>query len=87
MLDVPLIDSPRTTLAEIQKKVPTLEDPATDKELARIELRESPIYSNLLMSLDGDTTVSLDFQTGRRPVTSDRSFFVRFHRFFVPSVI
>jgi predicted RND superfamily exporter protein len=59
MLDVPLIDSPRTTLAAIQKRVPTLEDPATDIELARIELRESPIYSSLLMSLDGDTTALL----------------------------
>jgi len=59
MLDVPLIDSPRTTLAAIQKRVPTLEDPATDLELARIELRESPIYSSLLMSLDGDTTALL----------------------------
>jgi predicted RND superfamily exporter protein len=59
MLDVPLINSPLTSLSELQKHVPTLEDPATDRELARIELRESPIYSNLLMSLDGDTTALL----------------------------
>jgi predicted RND superfamily exporter protein len=59
MLDVPLINSPRTTLAELQKQVRTLEDPTTDRALAKVELRESPIYSNLLMSLDGDTTALL----------------------------
>lgn len=59
MLDVPLIDSPRTTLTALQRQVPTLSDPEVDRELARIELRESPIYSNLLMSADGDTTAVL----------------------------
>lgn len=59
MLDVPLIDSPRTTLAALQKHVPTLQDPDIDLELARKELRSSPVYSNLLMSLDGDTTALL----------------------------
>jgi predicted RND superfamily exporter protein len=53
---VPLIDSPRTTLGELQKYVRTLEDPTTNRDLARTELRNSPIYSNLLMSLDGNTT-------------------------------
>ena len=59
MLDVPLIDSPRTTLTALQRQVPTLSDPEVDRELARIELRESPIYSNLLMSADGGTTAVL----------------------------
>jgi predicted RND superfamily exporter protein len=59
MLDVPLIDSPRKSLSDLQKKVPTLDDPETDTELARIELRNSPIYSNLLMSPDGQTTALL----------------------------
>jgi predicted RND superfamily exporter protein len=59
MLDVPLIDSPRQSLSDLQKKVPTLDDPETDTELARIELRDSPIYSNLLMSPDGQTTALL----------------------------
>ena len=59
MLDVPLIDSPRKSLAELQKSVPTLDDPQTDLRLAQIELRRSPIYSNLLMSPDGDTTAIL----------------------------
>jgi len=59
MLDVPLINSPRTSLAALQTHVPTLADPATDLRLAEVELRQSPIYSNLLMSLDGDTTALL----------------------------
>jgi len=59
MLDVPLIETPGTTLLTLQKHVPTLESPTTDPELARAELLDSPIYSNLLMSLDGDTTALL----------------------------
>ena len=59
MLDVPLIETPGTSLATLQKHVPTLDNPATNPEDARAELRKSPIYSNLLMSLDGDTTALL----------------------------
>jgi predicted RND superfamily exporter protein len=56
LLDVPLIDSPRTTLSEIQRQQRTLETPGTDRELARRELTESPLYSNLVVSSDGRTT-------------------------------
>ncbi len=56
MLDVPLIDSPRTSLAKLQKHVPTLLSPETDMDLAQIELRESPLYSEFFLSLDGKTT-------------------------------
>jgi predicted RND superfamily exporter protein len=59
MLDVPLIETPGTSLATLQKNVPTLESPTTDPQRARAELRNSPIYSNLLMSFDGDTTALL----------------------------
>lgn len=59
MLDVPLISGPDTTLTSLQQRIPTLSDPATDRERARQELRESPVYSNLLMSVDGDTTALL----------------------------
>ena len=59
MLDVPLIETPGTSLATLQKRVPTLESPAADPERARAELLKSPIYSNLLISLDGDTTALL----------------------------
>jgi predicted RND superfamily exporter protein len=56
LLDVPLIDSPRTTLSEIQRQERTLETPGTDRELARRELTGSPLYSDLVVSSDGRTT-------------------------------
>jgi len=56
ILDVPLIDSPRVTLAQISKKVRTLEDPDTDRALAREEFLTSPLYKDLLLSPDGRTT-------------------------------
>jgi hypothetical protein len=59
LLDVPLINSPRTNLAKLQKQVPTLLSPETDMDLAQIELRESPLWSELIMSRDGSTTALL----------------------------
>ena len=59
ILDVPLIDSPRSTLKELQIEVPNLLSPRTNLELARIELTESPLYKQLLMSADGRTTALL----------------------------
>jgi predicted RND superfamily exporter protein len=56
ILDVPLIDSPRVTISQLQEYVPILENPEVSRELARRELRTSPIYSNLLLSPDGETT-------------------------------
>jgi len=56
LLDVPLLDSPRTTLTEIQKQQRTLETPGTDRELALKELTHSPLYKNLVVSPDGHTT-------------------------------
>lgn len=59
VLDVPLIDSPRVTLSDIQRGVRTLSDPDTDPQLARREFLTSPLYSNLLLSDDGRTTAVL----------------------------
>ena len=59
ILDVPLIDSPRMSLKELQVEVPNLLSPRTDRALARIELTESPLYKQRLMSLDGQTTALL----------------------------
>ena len=58
ILDVPLVNSPKVTLSELadEESVRTLETPGIDKELARRELRESPIYQNNLVSTDGKTT-------------------------------
>lgn len=63
LLDVPLIDSPRTSLSEIQQGIRTLETPDTDRSLAHRELTTSPLYRDLLMSADGRTTaIRIDFR-------------------------
>lgn len=56
ILDVPLLNSPRVKISELDTNVRTLETPGLDKELARKEFLESPIYRNRLVSLDGKTT-------------------------------
>jgi predicted RND superfamily exporter protein len=56
MLDVPLVDSPPMTLAEISRNVRTLESDDVDIELAEQEMRGSPLYENLLVNSEGDTT-------------------------------
>ena len=61
ILDVPLLNSPKVSIAELtdNAEVNTLETPEVDKELARKEFLESPIYSNNLVSPDGRTTALL----------------------------
>ena len=59
ILDVPLLESPPISLKELSGDLPTLETPTVDKELARTELRASPLYKNLLVSSDLKTTALL----------------------------
>ncbi len=59
LLDVPLIDSPRQSLSQVQDEVHTLLDPEVDRELARREFATSPIYRNLLTDPAGETTAML----------------------------
>jgi predicted RND superfamily exporter protein len=56
LLDVPLIQSPPISLAELSEEVPTLDSPRTDTALARAEFLASPMYRNLIISPDGKTT-------------------------------
>jgi len=58
ILDVPLVNSPKVTISELTDAngVRTLETPGVDKDLARKEFLESPIYRNNLVSPDGKTT-------------------------------
>jgi len=55
ILDVPLLESPPISLDEFSKGAPMLEQPSTDRTLARRELTESPLYKNRLISPAGDT--------------------------------
>jgi len=52
LLDVPLLESPPVSYKDISGNIPNLESPAIDKELARIELRDSAFYSDMLVSHD-----------------------------------
>jgi predicted RND superfamily exporter protein len=56
ILDVPLIKSPPVTLRQFSKGVRRLEEGDTDRELARQELINSPLYRDRLISADGRTT-------------------------------
>lgn len=56
ILDVPLIQSPPVTLGELESHINTLEDPTTDPAAAHRELISSPLYRNLLISSDGQTS-------------------------------
>ncbi|PIP37753.1 MAG: hypothetical protein COX19_15900 [Desulfobacterales bacterium CG23_combo_of_CG06-09_8_20_14_all_51_8] len=64
ILDVPLLESPRIPIKELAGKVPTLESPLVDRRLARIEMKNSPLYQNLLVSPDLKTTaIQVNFKT------------------------
>jgi hypothetical protein len=56
ILDVPLLYSPPVTLSSFSDGIHYLHDPETDRDLVREELRNSPIYKDLLSSHDGRTT-------------------------------
>jgi predicted RND superfamily exporter protein len=59
ILDVPLLNSPKVSISQLTDsgEIRSLEMPGADKELARKEFQESPIYKNNFVSLDGRTTV------------------------------
>jgi predicted RND superfamily exporter protein len=61
ILDVPLLNSPKVSISELMDdaEVRTLETPGVDKDLARKEFLESPIYQNNLVSPNGHTTALL----------------------------
>ena len=56
ILNVPLIDSPRISLGDLSDGIRTLESEDVDPDLARQEFQTSPLYSNMLVSPDGQTT-------------------------------
>jgi predicted RND superfamily exporter protein len=59
ILDAPLVKSSDVPLSEMVDNVQTLESPTVDRQSAREELTESPVYKNLLISRDGQTTALL----------------------------
>ncbi len=61
ILDVPLLNSPKISIADLDNEVRTLKTPGLDKEMARREFLESPIYHKMLVSPDGKTTAVLAY--------------------------
>ncbi|SDJ88278.1 MMPL family transporter [Microbulbifer yueqingensis] len=59
ILDVPLLYSPKPAISEISDGIRSLSSPGTDKDLARQEFLSSPIYRDLILSPDGQTTALL----------------------------
>ena len=64
LLDIPLLKASGVGLSEIRdENVKTLEDPAVDRQRAREEILESPIYKELVLSADGQTTALIIYLT------------------------
>lgn len=59
ILDAPLLKSSDKSFAEVINNIPNLEDPSIDREQAKNELLNSPIFSELLISKDAGTTALL----------------------------
>ncbi len=59
IITVPLLYSPKVTVAELKDEPRTLLTPDTDRQLAKREFLESPIYRNLILGPNGQTTAVL----------------------------
>lgn len=59
MITVPLLYSPKVTIAELQEGPRTLLNPGVDRAAAKKEFLESPVYRKLILSPDGQTTAVL----------------------------
>jgi len=59
MLDVPLLYSPKLSLTDLSDEPRTLMSEGVDRDLAKQEFWNSPIYRDMLLSPDGRTTAIL----------------------------
>ena len=66
ILDVPLLRSPPVPVRELATHIQTLESPTVDRKRAKIELGNSPLYRDLLVSEDLKTTaLQIKFHTDK----------------------
>ncbi len=56
MLDVPLLYSPKVDISDLTGELNTLMSDSVDRAQAKQEFLTSPLYSNVLLSADGQTT-------------------------------
>jgi len=67
LLDVPLLRSPPVPLTQLESNLRTLESADVDREAARFEISESPLYRNLLVSPDMSVTaLQVDLQADQQ---------------------
>mgnify|MGYP000176885400 FL=1 len=59
ILNVPLLYSPKLAISDVADGIRTLSSPGVDRDLARKEFLESPIYKDLILSADGETTAMM----------------------------
>ncbi len=56
ILDIPLLKNPPGDLGDLADNIKTLQDPDVNMELARRELKNSPLYQELIVSKNLETT-------------------------------
>ncbi|TLM76884.1 efflux RND transporter permease subunit [Microbulbifer harenosus] len=59
ILNVPLLYSPKLSITDVADGIRTLSSPGTERDLVRREFLESPIYKELILSPDGETTAMM----------------------------
>jgi len=59
ILNVPLLYSPKISVSQLQKPPRTLLQPDVDRDMVRKEFLESPVYRDLVISPDAQTTIVL----------------------------
>jgi predicted RND superfamily exporter protein len=75
LLDVPLLENPPVPVADLLDNIKTLEHPEVNVKAAKLELINSPLYNNMLLNLDQNTTaiqINRPFDTAHRDLTKSR---------------
>ena len=75
LLDVPLLENPPVPVADLIGNIKSLEHPEVDIEAAKQELANSPIYNDMLLNLEANTTaiqINRPFDERHRELTKAR---------------
>ena len=75
LLDVPLLENPPVPVADLLDNIKTLEHPDVNIKAAKLELINSPLYNNMLLNLDQNTTaiqINRPFDQAHRNLTKSR---------------
>ncbi len=75
ILDVPLLENPPVPVTEMVDNIKTLESEDVDIDLAKKELSTSPLFHNLIVNVEQNTTaiqVTLPYDDTHRSLTKER---------------